>query len=557
MKLRNLIEWGEGNALPTTPEELANLLKTTREGDVPLFLSNRPYFLFAVFVPNELLTGSFADDIGAWNTSVPSGFGWGLRWSETGEVPYLSEPLDHTGSEIIDQGMAPLFVRYPDRRDSYIEPNQRLTHVLELHRVGDATEWCRVNELGELVPTLRVAETDELSICTIDRNALNRFLVAADMSMVRLFVVNATNNLDLFRERDPEHRRWSSLADEIFLQTTYVKSQLVRVTGFDVVRLADGERDQTLRALQGHEPREYATFIINDFRNKRTTEWSSEPAQIGNYFVESKLPFGTSPAFFKPEVLTQYRTDPSRFHVLPDRVACVGAWSIPYYVNEEGLVHAYLCDLSLLPYQEQLRWKAHNVAPDGGLAKRAWERDFMAEWQSDYDPLVSLREALREFPAADSNGSPTAIWTLGNPPPGRDLNFLGYVVTSSRKEFDDQVTALVQIVVEGLNRAEINRLADELGCREDKQLGSLKQLSKVLDSLKVDPALSKLILDPLIEAQGIRSKSIAHRGSLPITGDQRHVFRDLLARCDRSVRTLADLVRKGVFTTAQVPSGRR
>ncbi|MFT3840764.1 MAG: hypothetical protein QM723_27485 [Myxococcaceae bacterium] len=556
MKLKKLIDWGNSNTRPPTPEDVAQVLKTTRDGDVPLYLSNPPYFLFALFVPNELLTGNFADDIAAWNTSAPSGFGWGLRWSEVGEVPYLSEPLDHTSSEILDQGMAPLFVRHFEGRDSYIEPNQRFTHVLELHRAGEATDWCRVNELGELVPTLRVAETEELSICTIDRDALNRFLVAAGMSMVRLFVVNATANSELFMARAPENREWSNLPDEIFLRTTYVKGELVLVRGFDVVRVPSNEHDQVLRALQGHEPREYATFTINDFRNKRTIDWSSEPAQIGNYFVESELPFGTSPAFFKPEVLTQYRTDPSRFHVLPDRVECVGAWSIPYYVNEEGLVHAYLCDLSLLPHPEQLKWKAHNVAPDGGIAKRAWERDFMAEWPSDYDPLVSLRQALQEFPAADSNGAPTAIWALGHLPPGRDLNFLGYVVTSSRKEFDDQVAALVQIVVEGLNRGEINRLGDELGCREDKQLGSLKQLGKVLDSLKVDPSVSKLILDPLVEVQGIRSKSVAHRGSSPITGDQRQVFRDLLASCDKAMRALAELVRKGVFTTAPVSVGR-
>lgn len=548
MKLKKLIDWGNSNARPPTPEDVAQLLTATRDGDIPLYLSNRPYFLFSVLVPNELLTGNFADDIAEWNTSAPSGFGWGFRWSEADAVPYLSEPLDRTSSEILDQGMAPLFVRYFEGRDSYIEPNQRLTHVLELHREGVETNWSRVNELGELVPTLRVAETEQLSICTIDRDALNRFLVAADMSLVRLFVVNATNNSDLLRARDPENREWSSQPDEIFLRTTYVRSELVLVRGFDVVRVPATERDQVLRALQGHEPREYATFIINDFRNQRTVEWTSEPAKIGNYFVESELPFGTSPAFFKPEVLTQYRIDPNRLHVLPDRVECVGAWSIPYYVNDEGLVHAYLCDLSLLPHPEQLKWKAHNVAPDGGIAKQAWERDFMAQWSSDYDPLLSLRQVLQDFPAKDAKGSPTAIWALGNLPPGRDLNFLGYVVTTARKEFDDQVIALVQIVVEGLNRGEINRLGDKLGCREDKQLGSLKQLSKVFESLNVDPALTKLILDPLIEIQGIRSRSVAHRGSSPISGDQRQVFRDLLTRCDKAMRALAELVRNGVFT---------
>lgn len=556
MRLKDLISWGDSNARPPTPDAVGTFLKATRDGDVPLFLSNRPYFLFAIFVPDDLLTGDFIADIAGWNTSAPGGFGWGFSYSPSGEVPYLSEPLRHTSSEILDQGMAPLFLRHFDGRDTYIEPNQRLTHVLELHRPTEATEWSRVNELGELVPTLRVAETKDLSLCTIDRAALNRFLVAASMSMVRLLVVTATDKSQLFMERESERRDWASKPNEIFLEASYVKSELVLVRGFDVVRVPANEREQVLQVLQGHEPRAYASFIINDFRNRRTIEWPTDPKEIGNYFVDSALPFGTSPAFFKPEVLTQYRTDPSRFHVLPDRVESVGAWSIPYYVNEEGQVHAYLCDLSLLPHPEQLKWKAYNVAPEGGIAKQAWQRDFMAEWSSDYDPLLSLRQILQEFPATDSKGVRTTIWALGDPPPGRDLNFLGYVVTTSRKEFDDQVTALVQIVVEGLNRGEINRLGDELGCRDDKQLGSLKQLGKVLDCLKVDPAVSKSILDPLVEIQGIRSRSVAHRGSSTISGDQRQVFRDLLARCDKAMRALGDLVLGGIFVATPVPPGR-
>ena len=323
MKLKQLLEWGNSNARPSTPEAaLAQALLKTRDGDVPLFLSNGPYYLFAVFVPNALLASDFVEDIAGWNLSVPGGFGWGIRYSEEGEVPYLSEPLDRTSSEILDQGMAPVFVRYFAGRDSYVEPNQRLTHVLELHRIEDSGDWSRVNELGELVPTLRVAETDELSLCTISRAALDQFLVAADMSMVRLLVVNATDNHELLSEGKAEHLEWANATDEIFLHASNVNDELIRVRGFDVVRVPADERDEALRVLQGDETREYAPFTINDFRNQRVVDWSSDPDQIGNYYEDSDLPYGTSAAYFKPEVLTQYRTDPSRFHVLPDRVKC-------------------------------------------------------------------------------------------------------------------------------------------------------------------------------------------------------------------------------------------
>ena len=189
-------------------------------------------------------------------------------------------------------------------------------------------------------------------------------------------------------------------------------------------------------------------------------------------------------------------------------------------MNGEGLVHAYLCDLSILPYPEQLKWKAHNVEPEGGLAKRAWERDFMAQWSTDYDPLLSLRQILQEFPNKDDKGMASALWALGTPPQGRDLNFLGYVVTSSKKVFEDQITALAQIIVEGLSRGEVNRLADELECR-DKTLGSLKQLGKVLETLKVDPSFPSRSSIRSLRFKGYeapRLPTAGHRRSRGING---------------------------------------
>jgi hypothetical protein len=122
------------------------------------------------------------------------------------------------------------------------------------------------------------------------------------------------------------------------------------------------------------------------------------------------------------------------------------------------------------------------------------------------------------------------------------------VVTDSRKELEDQISALVQIVIEGLSRGEINRLADGLGCRDDKQLGPLKQLGKVLDELGVPVETRDLVLVPLIELYGHRSRSVAHRGTGSIATDQKKYFRDTLERCDKAMRTLADLVRAGTFT---------
>lgn len=163
------------------------------------------------------------------------------------------------------------------------------------------------------------------------------------------------------------------------------------------------------------------------------------------------------------------------------------------------------------------------------------------------DPLVSLKEILEDFPAEDSTGNLCSLWALGSLPETRNLDFLGYVVTDARKELEDQILALVQIVIEGLSRGEINRLADALGCR-DAQLGSLKQFGKVLDALGIPVETRDLVLVPLIELYGHRSRSVAHRGTGSIAADQKNYFRGALERCDKAMRTLAELVRAGTFT---------
>ena len=91
------------------------------------------------------------------------------------------------------------------------------------------------------------------------------------------------------------------------------------------------------------------------------------------------MPFELSPAFFRPEVLLKYKADRDKYTVDEVRqfISCRGAWGLESHdVNDSGQVHAYLCYLRHLPYQEQLHWKSHNEEPKGTISKRAFENDF-------------------------------------------------------------------------------------------------------------------------------------------------------------------------------------
>ena len=136
----------------------------------------------------------------------------------------------------------------------------------------------------------------------------------------------------------------------------------------------------------------YADFIIEDRRNGVTATVSTDPHDTTNYFQarDNDLPYEVSAAFFRPEVLSKYKSDRDKYTIdEPGRtIFCRDTWSLKSYgVNEAGQVHAYICDLRGLPYQEQLHWQSHNEPPKGTISKRAHENDILGEWASEDTPL--------------------------------------------------------------------------------------------------------------------------------------------------------------------------
>jgi hypothetical protein len=278
--------------------------------------------------------------------------------------------------------------------------------------------------------------------------------------------------------------------------------------GFQVLR-AD-ERGAVDRLL-GTEAPQYESFIIQDWRNGKIKEWSADPKQLGNYFVDSNLPYETSPVFFKAEVLARYQHDPARFKIGDRRIECRGAWSLQYDINNEGQVHTFISHLGRLPLQEQRYWKVFNVNPKAPISERSFKTDFEGQWDVSLDPLRSLKSSIASFPKTDGFGRACPVWQLPNLPKTRDLDSLNYVVTDSPLEWEQQISRLAQIAVEGLNADYINRLADKLGVR-DQKLKSGKQLARVLEKIGLTKQEVNNITGPFAELWDMRSNKVAHPG---------------------------------------------
>lgn len=279
-------------------------------------------------------------------------------------------------------------------------------------------------------------------------------------------------------------------------------------------------------------------------------ECSCDPAQLGNYFVESDLPFQTTPAFFRPEVLLKYKADPDKYQIEGRSIHCRGAWFLKSYdINEAGQVHAYLCDLSLLPYAEQVYWKSFNEAPKAGISARAYKSDFLAQWDTSPDPLASLKRRLEAL-----NGAGITWWSLKNPQlPDR----VHYPITASQEEWANELMALDQLVVEGVSRSYFKSKAEAAGITIEPQWGSLKLIGEVLLHAQVNEEEATAVMAPLKSLHDLRSKMKGHAGGsdakvmrealIAKHGDLKSHFRALADDCHRAIALMVELTDAGVL----------
>jgi len=561
MKLKNQINFLQQQQMPIDSSEEAlktwhsqedslNFLHNTTDDDIPIYISEKNFFLYSLIVPLEKLKDEYIEDLLEWNFMVSSGYGYGYSYSKDEQIPFLTNPMENTNSRILDNSLPLFFLRHFHgyrNNESYIEINQLISHVLDIHWVEEKRAWCKLNELGEMVSVANWIQQSDINLCTFRKEELEFYLFLANSCLVRVFEVSRSVDWGFSLCENKLEERCTEEECEIYAVRTLIggpeKPLASFLRGFQIIRCKKSHEELLLKLME-KEPREYASFIIRDWKHKEEREWTSDPDQIGNYFVESDYPFGTSPAFFKPDVLLRYRQDPSRFKIYDRQIECKGAWSLRYDINEEGQVHVYICDLSHLPFQEQLYWKSFNESPKASISLRSFKTDFEGCCDEFYNPLQSLKNTLDNFPQQDEHGNQCPIWKMPHVSETCDLTFIGYVVTESRKEWEDQILALAKIIVEGLNASYINKLAETYGCR-DKSLGSIKQLGKILESISLSSEDIKVIIDTLNELWYLRSAIVAHSGGEIPKGDLRVHYRNLLIKCDTAMMKLAEHVKKG------------
>jgi hypothetical protein len=526
-----------------TQEDMIRFLQELpRRDEIVLYAIDHYLYLYAVLVPSRLLNPPDKNDLDRWGCNPSSSWGIGVRLAPRKAI-WLAPPLHDTGTRTLAHGEQILFARNFDGRQeqqSYVEIAQRLTHLFDLHYVPERHTYARFDTRGDIQDIIHVFDNGMRAV-TIRREVMDEYLTLTKQSLVLLFDSTRVD-MDHFSAWGQRNLRHAEHEPGIYYHADENPGNASYIRGFQIIHSRLKKKD----VLSRHENprRQYTTFLALDWKHKTVHECSCDPKRLGNYFVQSDLPYETSPVFFRPEVLQKYKADPTKYTLGDRRISCRHAWSLQTYdTNEAEQVHTYLKYLGDLPYEEQLYWKSFNEPPKGTISKRAFITDFEGSWNVPYDPLTSLRGVLRELHEAR-----VQWWTL------RDdtlLDQVHYPLTTAPREWASELHTLDKLLIEGLETSALRSTAQGLGRSIDKDWKSIKLTEETLRGMQLPEDQIREIIAPLQELATLRNKLGGHTQGkqarqLQIQALKDHGtycahFRALCQRCDQSLRALRDI----------------
>lgn len=488
-------------------------LKSNARSDEILLYANVGHTLVtSVLVPLANVTPP--DGEALQHASIDATSHWMLEHVSGGGEPdrmYLAPPIDSFGCEALEGAEQLVFRRSfsgVDKGPPRTELSQPLVQALDLYWLDEEKAFCKLDEHGDIMPIIRLrdlsgqAGEEGAMVVTINAEQLHRYMAVTETALLMKFDFTRYAS-GFFGWEDPASEDFND--NDLFYHAS-AQSNGSFANGALVLRpllTKDMLIAKANREWRG-EGKQYAVFKAHDWKNDELAEISCAPTALASYFVKgSSLPFETTPAFFRPEVLQKYKADPEKYRLEFRSIHSRGGWYLKTYdVNEAGQVHTYLCYLAKLPYSEQLYWQSFNEWPKGPISKRALETDFEGNFSTQPDPLVDLKYEISKIDKLQP-----AYWQ----PRGDDLSAaVHYPLTASAEEWSSAILALDQLVVEGFAPKPLRQRLKDAGRAFDKQWGSLKLLEEFLVATGLDEAEAKEIIKPLGLLHHLRSKTKGH-----------------------------------------------
>jgi hypothetical protein len=497
---------GENTDSELQQDDVIPFLESTVEGDVPVYVSYKGMFIYSVAVPVGELPEDFSD-LPGYGVDLDPSFGYSRRFSN-GLKPEdfrLSYPGETNRPEFLSKG-TPLTAlrdyRFNEKR-RYIEFPQDLTQTFCLHRDDETGHLCRIDRNGDKEALCKIQMDASGNIVTIKDSVLFTYLFLRECVLVRLFECMRSKGAspmwshhERIDKSIPERSIFADFQDNPSEDYHCSVLRGGQIIGTDRNHVWE-QAKQELAPLQDDR---YCDFIVHDWKNDRMTTCNCSPLETSTYFEpENAKPWGTSPAFFKPEVLDKYKNNPDKYKLSSRKIEKIDGWGLKTYdINEYGQVHTYICYLAQLPYEEQLYWKSFNEEPRGPISKRAFQTDFLGKWSDIRNPDEALIDILTRAKSELASLFPG----LG----AVDLGQVHRVHTDNRQEWSEAILELDQLIIESMGNDIIRSLAESMGCI-DENLGSIRQLQRIIEAL----GYSKEELEPLAELHYLRTKVRGHK----------------------------------------------
>lgn len=477
------------------------LLQNANADEIIIFASGEYTFVHSAVISNNVLSSIDKEDLLDWDgapydSAASYVYGGGREdvWVERGDHSRFS---DSSGG-ITQMAFIRTFEGAKDDRD-YFELNQEYAHLTGIHWRPEHDAFVRYDGNGDIDPIVSATRDREkkVTLVSFKRRPLEEYLAATDSSIIRRF--------DFTLLRIGSFSRWSDNPEdsieehENFFYRQKVDGNAAYTNGRQIIPLSRTREDvfkQKKANFFGEEVKEYAEFIIHDWRNEVITKVSTDPKDTTNYFQaeNNSLPFELSPAFFRPDVLLRYKADRDKYTIDEREISCRGGWHLRGYdINDAGQVHAYICYLRNLPYSEQQYWASFNEEPKAGISDRAITTDFKGEFTDIINPLSKVLRRIHDW-----HQKKVSWWSLKD---DELLTQVNLPITSNRDEWAEAFMGLSKLIIEGFNVKSIRSELDRKDIPYDKKERSISLLEKLIREEDEDGSMKGLRTSQLIRTK--------------------------------------------------------
>lgn len=360
------------------------------------------------------------------------------------------------------------------------------------------------NEYVDLIKEKTVIRIEE-GLVTVDRKYLKRYLSVKDMVMLvhcdsRYFATNVDQSL--FKYSNTE------VMDDKIYTLSFCENYGNPFSILYAKTAISGCPIQECEYWPYTESKEYEDYAIGVDEDGNEIFFTSDPSMLSNCFEDyNESPNYFTLVFFKREVLKKYYDDPDKYSIEPGLLCCGTLWSI-YIDNESNeYVSAYLGDLGKnLSKKEQMHWKNYNITIDGRLSESKFRSDFLSRFSSSESPVFIFQNEYKKLNETfkEKFGYPLFL-TLHNDDK-YILKTLRIPLLESQAEFDQEILALVKLIIDSVNVRGVEML---LSSETEKLSGSISKLKALFSQYELIDYEDKIKF--LRNLQELRSSSVAHK----------------------------------------------